>query len=300
MKKIFGFKGIASMALSAFLFLASCNDDKIDLSSNDSSNVENEAATDGYFEDTDDLSSVAVWSDDATSGGRVGSGRRRITINDLRFSCAAVTIEPDSLSSEIGGTITIDFGTGCTDSKGNVRKGKVIVTYSGKRYSPGSTRTIMLDGYSINGVQLEGVRNVTNISGSTDEAPKFSIEVIGGKATWPDGTFATREVRKTREWQRAANPLNDQWIVSQTVDSDFAASGTNRNGKTYQVNITTPLVYKRECAVSAKVFMAVAGEKELITDSKEVIINYGTGDCDRKVTITINGKSEDVTVKGDI
>jgi len=299
---IIGFKSIAGMAAGMLLCLASCNDDKIDFSSNDSSNVENEASTDGYFEDADDISSVAVWSDDATSGARQTQGGRKITISDLRFYCATVTIEPasGSDSSNPTGVITVDFGTGCTDAKGNERKGKMIITYTGRRYSVGSTRVISFDGYYINGVKIEGVRNVTNIAGSTDENPKFKIEVIGGKATWPDGTFATREVRKVREWQRAANPLNDQWTIAQASDSDFAAAGTNRAGETYQMNITTPLIYKRECAVSAKVFMAVEGEKELITESKKVTINYGTGECDRTVTITVNGKSEEVTVRGGI
>src|SRR3954463_10431157 len=110
MKKITGLRSMAGMAVGMLLCLASCNDDKIDFSSNDSSNVENEASTDGYFEDTDDISSVAVWSDDATSGGRQISGARRITISDLRFSCATVTIEPaaGSDSSNPAGVITVD------------------------------------------------------------------------------------------------------------------------------------------------------------------------------------------------
>src|SRR6478736_371564 len=214
MKKIIGLKSIAGVAVGVLLFLGSCNDDKMDFSSNDSSNVENEASTDGYFEDADDISSVAVWSDDATAGGRQVSGGRRITISDLRFSCATVTIEPAAGSDPTNpsGVITVDFGTGCTDAKGNERKGKIIITYTGRRYSVGSTRSITFDGYYINGVHIEGIRNVTNIAGTTDESPKFKIEVIGGKATWPDGSTATREVRKVREWQRAANPQNDQWI----------------------------------------------------------------------------------------
>jgi len=303
MKKGLELKSLVYVAIGLFLFLASCSDDKVNFTTNDSQNVENEATTDGYFEDTDDIASVAVWSDDATAGGKIASSEaRRVTISDLRFSCATVTIEPatGSTSANPQGTITIDFGTGCTDSKGNTRKGKIIVAYAGRRYSPGSTRTITLEGYFINSVAVEGMRNVTNIAGSTDENPKFSIEVIGGKATWPDGTTATREVRRTREWQRASNPLEDQWIVSQTADSDFAASGTNRYGKTYQVNITTPLVYKRECAVSNRVFIAVQGTKELITESRKITIDYGSGDCDRKVTITENGNSEEVVVRGDI
>jgi hypothetical protein len=303
MKKVFELKNLAYAVVGFVLFLASCDENKIDFNSSDSQNVENEASTDGYFEDADDISSVAVWSDNATSTGKVeSSGGRKITIADLRFSCATVTIEPgaNNSSASPAGTITIDFGTGCTDTKGNVRKGKIIVTYNGKRYAPGATRTVTFSGYSINGVLIEGERTVTNIAGSTDEAPKFSIEVIGGKATWPDGTFATREVRKVREWVRASNPLEDKWVISQASDSDFAASGTNRNGKTYQMNITTPLVYKRECAISNRVFIAVEGTKELITESKRIVIDYGTGDCDRSVTITVNGQSKDVIVRGDI
>ncbi len=122
MKKITGLKSLAAMTLGALLIFSSCNDDKIDFSSTDSSNVENEASTDGYFEDADDISAVVVWSDDATSGGRVGSGSRKITIADLRCACANVTIEPASGSDSANptGVITADFGSGCTDAKGNV------------------------------------------------------------------------------------------------------------------------------------------------------------------------------------
>ncbi len=296
-------KSMAGVMIGLFLALASCTDDKVDLTSNDSQNVENEATTDGYFEDSDDISAVAVWSDDATSGGRISSEARRITtITDLRLSCATVTIEPASGSTSAvpAGNITIDFGTGCTDSKGNTRKGKILVAYNGRRYAPGATRTVTFDAYFINDVQIEGMRNVTNIAGSTDVNPIFKIEIIGGKATWPDGTTATREVRRVREWQRASNPMEDQWVVSQDPDSDFAASGTNRYGKTYQVNITKAIVYKRECAITSRVFIAVEGTKELITENKKIVIDYGSGDCDRKVTITVNGTSSDVIVRGDI
>lgn len=302
MKKVLELKRMLGMVLFSFLLLVSC-DDKIDFTSNDAQSVENEATTDSYFEDADDMSSVAVWSDEATKGGKVASsGARKITLSDLRMACATVEIVPaaDSQIDFPKGTITIDFGSGCTDSRNNVRAGKIMVTYAGKRYSPGSTRTVTLEGYSINGVKVEGVRNVTNIAGSTDESPKFRIEVIGGKATWPDGSIATREVRRIREWKRAASPLQDEWEVSQPADADFAASGTNRNGKAYQVNITSAIIYKRECAVSARVFMAVQGTKELIVDGKKITIDYGSGECDRIVTITVNGKTEQVTVRGDI
>jgi len=299
MKNAF-FRGLSGLALTVMVFLASCSDDKFDFSNNDSQNVENEAATDGYFEDADDMATLAVSADEsAASGSRVSAnGRGGVKpAGDLRFNCATVTFEfaADNSQSIPHGYITIDFGAGCTDSKGNVRKGIIVVEFIGKRFLSGSKIITTFDGYSINGVQIEGIRTVTNVTGSTEASPKFSIVLEGGKATWPDGSTATREVNRTREWIRGINPLLDEWVV------DGTAAGTNRNGGIYQVDITTPLVYKRECAINNKVFMAVEGVKVLTVDNNKVItIDYGTGECDKIVTVTINGQSRTVEVKGNI
>lgn len=294
-------KSLSFFAFVALLFLASCQDDKIDFSANDSQNVENEAVSDAYYEDADDMSSIAVSSDATTlDGSRESEGGRKYTVkvSDLakRFDCAVVTFETDPSSSfqTPKGTITIDFGTGCTDAKGNVRKGKIVINYTGKRFLSGSSVVTTFADYFINGVKIEGTRTVTNTSASLESNPIFNIVVSGGKATWPDATFATREVNRTREWKRGNTPNVDQWIVSGT------ASGTNRNGRAYQMEITKPLVYKRECAISDKVFIAVEGTKVLTVESKQITIDYGDGSCDKLVTITVNGKSREVEVRGDI
>lgn len=297
MKRIFvnGLSGLLMVGLTA---LVSCDNDKFDFTGNDAQNVENEAATDGYFEDADDMASLAVAADNATSTGskESASGRAGVKPADLRFACATVTLEfaGDNTGNAPHGYITIDFGTGCTDLRGNTRKGIIHVEFEGRRFLPGSTITTTLEGYSINGIELEGTRTVTNTSASVEAAPTFNIILEGGKATWPDGSEATREVNRTRQWIRAANPLQDEWTVEGT------AAGTNRNERVYQVEITKPLVYKRECAVGSRVFMAVEGTKVLTVDGKTIIIDYGDGECDRTVTITIDGVSRQVEVRGDI
>jgi hypothetical protein len=300
MKNMSGMRGLASIMVTGLIFLASC-EDKIDFNTTDSQSVQNEAAVDGYFEDTDDMALTVVSSDQGTvDGSRIEGGRIiNKSLLDLRFACESTTITidfaADNTSQVPHGTITVNFGTdGCTDIKGNVRKGKVIVEFKGRRFMPNSTVTTTTDGYSINGVTLEGTRVVTNVTGSTEENPKFNVVVTNGKATWPDNSTATREVNRVHEWIRAANPLNDQWNVTGT------ASGTNRNGKEYEMTITSALVYKRECAISAKVFMAVQGTKELTVNGRLITIDYGTGDCDKIVTISADGQSKQVEVKGDI
>lgn len=291
---------IGSLFVAGAMVLASC-EDKVDFNAKDTSNVENEAAVDGYFEDADDMSTLVVAAEPGTlSGSREAAGRAVGKDKlDFRFACNTTTVTidfaADNTQATPHGTITIDFGTeGCTDSKGNIRKGKIRVEFKGRRFLPQSTITTTTEGYSINGIALEGTRTVTNISGSTEDAPKFSITLTNGKAIWPDGTSATREVSRTREWVRGSNPMNDQWRVT------GSANGTNRNKDVYEMEITRTLVYKRECAIGARVFMAVEGTKELTVNGKLITIDYGTGDCDRTVTITVEGQSKQVEVRGDI
>lgn len=297
-------KNISIRSLSAFtfiflLFLASCNDDKIDLSSSDSKNVQDEAATDGYFEDADDMATLAVAADNATSGGRIGSSGRIAGTKpvDIRFNdCVTVTLElaGDHTKDAPHGYITLDFGSACTDIKGNVRSGIINIEFIGRRFLPQSKIITTFENYFINGIKIEGTRTVSNVTGSVEDHPKFSIIIAGGKATWPDGSFATREANHTREWIRGTNPLLDQWNV------DGTAAGTNRNGVAYQMEITKTLVYKRECAISNRVFMAVSGTKVLTADSKTITIDYGSGECDKTVTVTINGVTRTIDVKGNI
>ena len=268
MKTRFKISYLFAILISAFLI--SCNDGKFDFATNDTENVQNEAVSDSYADDADDISSLVLSSDEATLNGKVSSsGRRVFKVQDVakRLDCAVVTIERDSTLDEPKGTITIDFGAGCTDMRENVRKGIIRVRYNGRRFIANSTVETTFDNYSINDVKMEGTRTVTNITGSSEETPKFTIVLTGGRTTWPDGTFATRSVNRTREWIRATNSLSDLWIII------GSASGTNRKGENFSMEITKPLVFKRECSSNnkRKEFIAVEGTKQLTVGDKLII-----------------------------
>ena len=69
-------KAVLFIGLAA---LVSCEDKVLLITSTDEASVENEVTADSFFEETDDLSVLAVASDDATvSGGKTSSGGRRI------------------------------------------------------------------------------------------------------------------------------------------------------------------------------------------------------------------------------
>ena len=282
-------------------FVWSCSDNETAVvTSSDTQNVQGESVTDSYYDESTDFSAIAMVGTTATVTGRTESGRTSEEVVsglgdlDNRLACATVTLVKDANSSLTTpkGTITIDFKTGCTDAKGNVRKGKIIVTFNGRRFALNSTIVTTFSDYYVNGIKIEGTNTLTNLTATLESSPKFKSEVVGGKVTFTDGKVATRDHVLTREWIRAANPSGDSWKVT------GSASGTTREEVSYQMEITKALVYKRECLAS-KVFIAVEGTKKFTSGDKTLTIDFGTGTCDNTVTLTYNGVSKEVEVKAD-
>jgi hypothetical protein len=286
------FVKIAALSLmGGVMLITSCNEEER-LTLSDTQDITEEAVTDSYFQDMDDMAGVAI---NAPSEDQYGGGRSAttITIEDERFNCAGivVTVTPGANSTldSPQGVLTVDFGAiGCTDLRGNIRTGKVIFTYNGRRFVSGSTVVTTVDNYTINGIKLEGTRTLTNVSGSTSEAPKFNAVLTNGKATLlADGTTAERESNITWSWIREANPANDYLLI----DQSSVASGTTRAGREYSVLLTKALKYKRFCGI------AVEGIKKYVIDAtKEITIDYGNGECDKSVVITVNGVTRSLSV----
>ena len=287
-KNKFTLKTLSNLAIAIVFMLASCNKtNDASLSSLDSQNLSTETATDAKVDEVNDIATSALNTNDTPTG--------RVEDRDDRLDCA--TIEKDANNTKEAGKITLTFKSDCKDEDGDVRAGKMIITWSGGRwFIPGSTHTITLEGYIINGVSIEGTRTVKNIS-TTEKPLTWTIEGTH-KTIWPDGTTASRSVKRTRQWVRSSiNPREDKWIISQTDPSVPAAEGINRNGKSYSAQITTPLQYFASCG--RKVHIPVIGVKVVTVDSKIYTVDYGDGKCDNVITVTVNGSSKTITVNKD-
>lgn len=289
---LFTTKIAASSLIFGLTVMFSCNNEDR-LTINDTQEITEESVTDSYFTDMDDMAAVTVAApaDNQYSGGRVAT---TLIIQDLRF-CAGtvVTITPgaNSTPNEPNGVITVDFGTiGCTDQKGNIRTGKLTFTYNNWRFRPGSTIITTTDNYTINGVKLEGTRTLTNLNSESDDpatsARKFNVVLTGGKATFiADGTVAERDSDIT--WT-LSNGAADNYL---TIEPTSTASGKTRLGKIYEVSVSEALVYKRFCG------LAVTGIKKYnLNGEKEITIDYGNGDCDKSVVVTVNGTSRNFNI----
>ena len=278
---------VGSLLAGASL-LGACKDEivgKADLEA-----VPEEALTESFYQDLDDLSNVALQepTDNQYAGGRTAAN---ITVDDDRFDCnnVVVTVQPATGSTlqNPQGVITIDFGTiGCADPRNVLRRGKLNIAYSGRRFMPNSRIVITPEDYSVSAVKIEGVRTSVNVSTSTEAAPSFHVTLTDGRATFPDGTTMTRTSDITWTWKRNENPLNDERIVS----AGSTASGTTRTGVAYSVSVDEDLVYQRTCLI------AVEGVKDyVINNTKDISVNYGYEDC-QHVSVTANRITKGVKV----
>jgi hypothetical protein len=198
-------------------------------------------------------------------------------------TCPEITITPLT-PGEWPKTITIDYGTGCTGLYDNTRSGKIIINITGPRMEEGSVKTVTFENYYFNGIKVEGTHEVQNMGYNSNLNLVFSVKLMDGKLTLPDGQTIEHSFQHQREWiagMQTRNIWDDEFLVT------GSATGKTVNGVAYTNTIMTALKWERACrfAVSGSINIEMEG-------SDPVVIDYGNGDCDDVATATCNGESK--------
>lgn len=201
-------------------------------------------------------------------------------VKSMRSACPTI-ISPDTVASPgWPRTMVIDYGTtGCPDTiDGKVRKGQIICSFSNRWHIVGSYVKITLVNFSVNGLVYACDSIIIRHSAAT----AFQTQVFNGKCTgngWNLEWACDRTLTQTAGFGDM-DPYND--VFSLTGN----ANGKNRDGKTYTVNVRTPLVKRSSCSwiESGKVDLTPEG---LATRT----VDFGNGTCDKKATLTINGNT---------
>ena len=206
---------------------------------------------------------------------------------------ATVTFTPKGTNAT--GSIVIDFGlTGVKSNKDSkTRKGKIIITFTGKYRLPNTTQTITFENFYVNGNKVEGIKVLTHKY--ENNIWSTSIHVTGGKITFPDNTTLEWNSERVRNWNLNNTLLNledDEFSVSGTF------SGKSRNGKNFSALIlpANPLIWKLSCFDESK-FLAVSGVIKITPEgAQERSVDYGNGACDRIITISVGDKNKTITL----
>ena len=275
------FKLTSFFVLALITVVVSCKKDE----SKSNTQPATEVATSDQVSVTDDQVTEGVTTAmDAADGTEDGSA-------DLRpVSCATITANADTK------TITIDFGTGCTNPlTGRTRSGKIIVGYTGTNYKQATERTIEFVNYkTVDTVTLNGTFTQSNIV-RTNNSVNFTLSSSNFTFLFADGKTHTL-VTYTRNFiiNLGAN-LRD--FSDNTTTISGSTTGINKEGEAYSVTITTPVVIKGECALD-HIFYPATGMYDIkIGNRPKFTLSWGSGACDKVVTIVYLGITIDVTLK---
>jgi hypothetical protein len=197
-------------------------------------------------------------------------------------SCPTVSVNTPNQFPLI---MTIDYGTGCTDATdGKVRAGRIICEISNGWDSTGTVTTMTLDSFFVNSIHFEGSLTLTRLGSDT-----WRKVVANGKCS-KTGTepweilFASDH---TITFNAGANNSSQAAIITTTGTN----SGTDRKGKTWTSNITSPIIRDMSCS------WLTQGTVEITPQSMSTRkVDFGTGTCDNRGTITIDGNSFEFTM----
>ena len=272
--------GTIAITASVLLFTAACHKSTSALSSDDNG---------GYASDNvkmeQNSNDVISMADVAAATNSGSSLRTTSTTATTLGGCATVTNDTTATPH----VLTIDFGTtDCTCADGKIRRGKIIVNYTGHYKDSGSTHTITYSNYFVQDNQLTGSKTVTNMGTNTSGNVYYNVTVndtlnLGtgnGEIVWTGN--------RTRTWLTGygtTERTDDSYLISGTT------SLTRANGKTFTMTITTPLQIAYNCAWIEAGVIAVTGPGGITRT-----LNYGDGNCDSEAQLTIGTHTYNITL----
>lgn len=166
----------------------------------------------------------------------------------------------------------------------HVKNGVIVIKVLGGPAQTQFVRITTFENFNIDGIKIEGKRVVTKTADH-----QFNDVLTGGKVTFTDNTFCTRQYNHTRTWTSGFDTPINIWDDAFTIEG--SASGTNRKGKEYSRTIINALVIENACR------WIVEGTIEIVADGKTATLDYGMGDCDNIATLTVNGKTYDIQLR---
>jgi len=265
--KLSFYVGALALTAGSVAFLASCGKNKKVDTTEDTGYASDHSTAEKSFNDAESISDQAST---VTSGSTLG-----YKTTELTSACASVT--------RTTGSIVVDFGTtNCLCNDGRLRRGKILISYTGNYSDSGSVRTITFENYYQNDNNVAGTKTVTNMGHNSLGQPYFNVTVNGTVTLASGGTVSTNWTR-VRTWTDGYNTLTD------FTDDKYTVSGTGTltraSGAVVNIAIptTTPLVFAAGCRwIEAGVltFTMPSG----LTRS----INYGnTATCDNQAVLTL-------------
>ena len=261
--------------ISCFLTISCDNEEKTSVISG--SDIESDTKIDAVSDDV--LQIVESQSNDVVAS----AGRTNSNSGSFLTNCASVTTVVDGNSR----TRTVDFGTtNCALYNGNLVRGKIIVTFTNDFDALTRTINYSFENFYHNDRRVEGSRNVVKTI-LPNGNPKATIN-LNMTVTYSNGSVFTRVGERVREF-------TEGYASTILTDNVYSITGnwktTLPSGVLHTTTITKPLIAKWGCP------NIVSGTISIVRTGAPWILDYGSGDCDNKATLTINGETQNFTLR---
>lgn len=225
--------------------------------------------------------------DEESRTGNFSDSVGKTTANTVQWvsavdTCAIVTLNINNGNFPM--TLTIDFGTGCTDGYGVVRRGKIIGVFSGRYTDAGTRIDVSFNNYFVNNHKVEGLKTITNQGRNAQQKLVYSVVDDNGRITKPDGGIITWESTRSHVWDQGENTLLF------VCDDVYAITGTASG----EISDGTPYSIRTQAAVKKNVCCPYLSEG-IVTYSVDgtdvATVDYGGGTCDGLANATVNGNT---------
>jgi hypothetical protein len=269
---------------AGLVFFTSCKRNKTDTSTATLTNADDNGgyASDAAKLDRNSNDAMSIADAAAATGGA-----------NLRTTAVYPLVTNDT--TVVPHVLTIDFGpTDHTCLDGRVRKGMIIVTYTGHYKDSASTHTISYSGYYVDDVQLKGYKTVTNMGTNGLGQYWYSVNVHDSLVFSPD-TIVSWVGTRTRTWI-AGYSTSDRSDDEYTIGGTTTLTRANGHVFTHTISTADPLHIKQSCPYIESGTVTISSTSFSGGD-RTLDYGYGGGGCDNKALLTIGTHTYVITIR---
>lgn len=245
---------------------------------------ETQSAVDNAVADQEYASIVPTVNNHAINTKGTGAAGR------LMATCDTLTkISGDTLWGGVGHidptyTLNVSNTSGCNampDTK--LRQGTLSIRLTNRIKVPGAKMIIKMLNYKTGTIGYSCDSIVVTTVAFNASYTEFNIKLVNGVCQSPNWTIKYSSDRNVRHYSKGdpagTDPVTMVWGT---------ANGTNRQGRTFDVNIpqASPLVKHKSCQYIDKGIMSLTPQ-----GFKERTVDFGNGTCDDDATFTVNGNT---------
>ncbi|HWS01531.1 MAG TPA: hypothetical protein VN249_13000 [Prolixibacteraceae bacterium] len=185
-------------------------------------------------------------------------------------------------------TIALDWGSGCKNTDGITRSGKIIITLNGMMNVAGSEATFKFVDFVSDGRKISGVHKFTFKGlNAVNNWPRYAA-LSEIKIVYPDQSYITYRA-ETFHLQSAgtttATPLDDTWRT------EGSATGVGKDKIAWNATTTKVLIKKGDCNYISSGTIAITPVPGTMRT-----LDFGNETCDDKATLTLDGKTTTITL----